>query len=78
MILVRRVVLCMRLELWVATVFVGLALVGKDIVFRFLKECSSLGDRFIRKVTLCFTPYFVCFRPPIPSFSGVRKVMKFY
>ncbi len=24
--------------------FVGLALVGKDIVFRFNKECSSLRD----------------------------------
>jgi hypothetical protein len=26
------------------TVFVGLALVGKDIVFGFIKEYSSFGD----------------------------------
>jgi len=25
-------------------VFIGLALVGKDIVFRFIIECSSLRD----------------------------------
>ncbi len=30
------------------------------------------------KATLCFTPYLLCFRPPIPSFSGIHKVTKFY
>jgi hypothetical protein len=31
-------------HVWMATTFVGLALVGKEIVFRFIIEYSSLRD----------------------------------
>ncbi len=34
--------------------------------------------RFISKVTLSSPCPWACFRPPIPSFSGIRKVRKFY
>jgi hypothetical protein len=50
-------------------------------------QCNSVLERpkfrkyirVIRKVIFfCFTPYLLCFRPPIPSSSGIRKVRKFY
>jgi hypothetical protein len=51
----------------------ALPLVGKDILFRFIIECSSLGDRFYPQSHPLFHPLFptACFRPLIPSFSVV-------
>jgi hypothetical protein len=43
--------------LWMIYV-VGLALVGKDILFRFIIECSSLGDRFYPQSYPLFHPLF--------------------
>jgi hypothetical protein len=38
---------------------------------------SNDSIRVIRKVTLCFTPYLLCFCPPIPPFQWYLKSKKF-
>ncbi len=41
-------------------------------------QLNSSHIKIIREVTFFFTPYPLCFHPFIPSFSGIRKVRKFY